>query len=48
MEGAAAEKKVTLRNFMKLDMVTPEKTDINNNGGFSTRSGYRSALLQLD
>ena len=33
---AAADKKVTLRNFMKLDMVTPEKTDINNNGGFST------------
>ncbi len=33
---AAAEKKVTLRNFLKIDMVTPEKTDINNNGGFST------------
>ncbi len=25
-----------LKNFMKIDMVTPEKTDINNNGGFST------------
>ncbi len=33
---AAAEKKVTLRNFLKIDMVTPDKTDINNNGGFST------------
>ncbi len=33
---AAAEKKVTLKNFLKIDMVTPEKTDINNNGGFST------------
>ncbi len=32
----AADKKVTLRNFMKIDMVTKEKTDINNNGGFST------------
>jgi hypothetical protein len=33
---AAAGRKVTLRNFLKIDMVTPEKTDINNNGGFST------------
>ena len=33
---AAANKKVTLKNFMKIDMVTPDKTDINNNGGFST------------
>ena len=33
---AAAGKKVTLRSFLKIDMVTPEKTDINNNGGFST------------
>jgi hypothetical protein len=32
----AAGRKVTLGNFMKIDMVTPEKTDINNNGGFST------------
>lgn len=32
----AAGRKVTLRNFLKIDMVTPEKTDINNNGGFST------------
>ena len=31
-----AGKKVTLENFMKVDMVTPDKTDINNNGGFST------------
>ena len=31
-----AETKVNLGNFMKIDMVTPEKTDINNNGGFST------------
>ena len=33
---AAANKPVTLRTFLKLDMVTPEKTDINNNGAFST------------
>ena len=33
---AVADKKVTLHNFLKIDMVTPEKTDINNNGGFST------------
>ncbi len=32
----AANKKVTLHNFMKIDMVTKDKTDINNNGGFST------------
>ena len=25
-----------LREFLKIDMVTPEKTDVNNNGGFST------------
>ena len=33
---AAAHKTVTIKNFLKIDMVTPEKTDINNNGGFST------------
>ncbi len=33
---AAAGRKVTLNNFMKIDMVTKDKTDINNNGGFST------------
>jgi hypothetical protein len=33
---AAAGKKVTLRNFLSIIMVTPDKTDINNNGGFST------------
>ena len=33
---ARAEKKVTLANFLNINMVTPEKTDINNNGGFST------------
>jgi hypothetical protein len=33
---ARAEKKVTLANFLNISMVTPEKTDINNNGGFST------------
>ncbi|RYD69353.1 MAG: FAD-dependent oxidoreductase, partial [Verrucomicrobiaceae bacterium] len=33
---AAAGKNVTIRNFLKIDMVTPEKTDINNQGGFST------------
>lgn len=32
----AAGRKVSLHNFLKIDMVTPEKTDINNNGGFST------------
>ena len=32
----AAGKDVTIKNFLKIDMVTPEKTDINNNGGFST------------
>jgi hypothetical protein len=32
----AANRKVTLHNFLKIDMVTPDKTDINNNGGFST------------
>ncbi|HET6409452.1 MAG TPA: FAD-dependent oxidoreductase, partial [Chthoniobacteraceae bacterium] len=33
---AEAGKKVTLRNFLSIIMVTPDKTDINNNGGFST------------
>ena len=28
--------KATMNHFLKFDMVTPEKTDINNNGGFST------------
>lgn len=28
--------KISIKNFLKIDMVTPEKTDINNNGGFST------------
>ncbi len=32
----AADKNATLKMFMKIDMVTPEKTDINNNGAFST------------
>ncbi len=32
----AAGKTPTLRSFLKIDMVTPTKTDINNNGGFST------------
>ena len=32
----AADKKATLGMFLKIDMVTPEKTDINNNGAFST------------
>jgi hypothetical protein len=36
VELAKAGKKLTLRSFLKIDMVTPEKTDINNNGGFST------------
>ena len=33
---AAANKPFTLKTFLKIDMVTPEKTDINNNGAFST------------
>ncbi len=33
---AAAQKPVLLKNFLKLDMVTADKTDINNNGPFST------------
>ena len=33
---AATGKPVKLRNFLSIIMVTPEKTDINNNGGFST------------
>ena len=33
---AAAGKSVILRNFIKLDMVTRDKTDSNNSGGFST------------
>ena len=28
--------KITMNHFLKFDMVTREKTDINNNGGFST------------
>ena len=32
----AGGKKATLGMFLKPDMVTPEKTDINNNGAFST------------
>ena len=32
----AADKKPTLRTFLKIDMVTPDKTDINNNGAIST------------
>lgn len=31
-----AGKKVTLGSFLKIDMITAEKTDINNQGGFST------------
>lgn len=33
---AAAHKDVTLKNFLKIDMVTADKTDVNNNGAFST------------
>jgi hypothetical protein len=33
---AAANRPVALKSFLKLDMVTPQKTDINNQGGFST------------
>lgn len=33
---AAAGKQIKLRNLLSIIMVTPDKTDINNNGGFST------------
>jgi hypothetical protein len=33
---AAAGKKIKLGNLLSIIMVTPDKTDINNNGGFST------------
>jgi hypothetical protein len=33
---AAAHKPVALKNFLKLDLVTRDKTDVNNNGPFST------------
>jgi len=33
---AAAHRPVTLKNFLKLSLVTRDKTDLNNNGGFST------------
>ena len=33
---AAANKKPSLTTFLKIDMVTPDKTDINNNGAIST------------
>jgi hypothetical protein len=32
----AAGQTPSLKQFIKIDMVTPEKTDVNNNGGFST------------
>jgi hypothetical protein len=32
----AAGQTPALKQFIKIDMVTPEKTDVNNNGGFST------------
>lgn len=46
---AAAKKAVTLDDFLKIDMVTPEKTDINNQGGFSTDSiGMNHAYPDAD
>ncbi len=33
---ADAHRSVTLSDFLKIDMVTPDKTDVNNNGPFST------------
>jgi hypothetical protein len=33
---ATAGKEIKLRNLLSIIMVTPDKTDINNNGGFST------------
>lgn len=39
----------TLRQFFKIDMVTPLKTDINNNGGFSTDYiGYNHSYPEAD
>jgi ribulose 1,5-bisphosphate synthetase/thiazole synthase len=39
----------TLRQFLKIDMVTPLKTDINNNGGFSTDYiGYNHNYPEAD
>ncbi len=35
-ELVKAGQKISLKNFLKVDMVTADKTDINNNGGFST------------
>ena len=32
----AAHEPTTLKTFLKIDMVTPDKTDVNNNGPFST------------
>ena len=33
---AAAHKRVTLKSFLKIDLVTADKTDVNNNGAIST------------
>jgi hypothetical protein len=45
----AAGRPLKLGNFMKVDMVTPEKTDINNNGGFSTDYiGYNYSYPEAD
>jgi hypothetical protein len=40
---------VTLKKFMKIDMVTPDKTDINNNGGSPrTTSATNHAYADAD
>ncbi len=46
---AAASKMPGLKGFFKIDMVTPDKTDINNNGAFSTDYiGFNYAYPQAD
>ena len=45
----AADKRPTLKTFLKIDMVTPDKTDINNNGAISTDFiGENSAYPDAD
>jgi hypothetical protein len=44
-----AHREVSLKDFLKIDMVTPEKTDINNQGGFSTDGiGLNQAYPEAD
>ena len=46
---SAAHREMSLKDFLKIDMVTPEKTDINNQGGFSTDGiGLNQAYPEAD